>query len=68
MRIGKIFRSDRGRCGRRGGRGAKRRGAVGSEQQLGWTLELFGGFHKSLVGGLEHFLFSHILGIIIPID
>ena len=21
-----------------------------------------------LVGGLEHFLFSHILGIIIPID
>ena len=23
---------------------------------------------KSLVGGLDHFLFSHILGIIIPID
>ena len=22
----------------------------------------------NLVGGLEHFLFSHILGIIIPID
>ena len=25
-------------------------------------------FNVSLVGGLEHFLFSHILGIIIPID
>ena len=25
-------------------------------------------FPKKLVGGLEHFLFSHILGIIIPID
>ena len=24
--------------------------------------------HYMLVGGLEHFLFSHILGIIIPID
>ena len=24
--------------------------------------------HQKLVGGLEHFLFSHILGIIIPID
>ena len=23
---------------------------------------------EKLVGGLEHFLFSHILGIIIPID
>ena len=23
---------------------------------------------QNLVGGLEHFLFSHILGIIIPID
>ena len=27
-----------------------------------------GMFHEILVGGLEHFLFSHILGIIIPID
>ena len=27
------------------------------------------GLHKTHhVGGLEHFLFSHILGIIIPID
>ena len=25
-------------------------------------------FQARLVGGLEHFLFSHILGIIIPID
>ena len=25
-------------------------------------------FTNCLVGGLEHFLFSHILGIIIPID
>ena len=25
-------------------------------------------YHTLLVGGLEHFLFSHILGIIIPID
>jgi len=24
--------------------------------------------HESLVGGLEHFLFFHILGIIIPTD
>ena len=24
--------------------------------------------YADLVGGLEHFLFSHILGIIIPID
>ena len=32
--------------------------------------ETSGGFQSflSLVGGLEHFLFSHILGIIIPID
>ena len=36
--------------------------------------ETGGGFHKwgypkiDLVGGLIHFLFSHILGIIIPID
>ena len=28
---------------------------------VSWNLQL-------LVGGLEHFLFSHILGIIIPID
>ena len=32
----------------------------------------FGGYQflpiPNLVGGLEHFLFSHILGIIIPID
>ena len=26
------------------------------------------GFSHDLVGGLEHFLFSHILGTIIPID
>ena len=25
-------------------------------------------FHGYLVGGLDHFLFSHILGIIIPVD
>ena len=28
----------------------------------------FGGQYPILVGGLEHFLFSHILGIIIPTD
>ena len=27
-----------------------------------------GTVYEYLVGGLEHFLFSHILGIIIPID
>ena len=26
------------------------------------------GYTTNLVGGLEHFLFSHILGIIIPTD
>ena len=36
---------------------------TGLEHRGTWSfLEL------SLVGGLEHFLFSHILGIIIPID
>ena len=25
-------------------------------------------WRNNLVGGLEHFLFSHILGIVIPID
>ena len=34
----------------------------------GSTSHDFWGVHPSLVGGLEHFLFSHILGIIIPID
>ena len=29
---------------------------------------ILGGDHHQLVGGLEHFLFFHILGIITPID
>ena len=39
----------------------------GSKQHLPGTLN---GVYNNyqLVGGLEHFLFSHILGIIIPID
>ena len=38
--------------------------------QLGsFSVPLFTrGYVSQLVGGLEHFLFSHILGIIIPID
>ena len=31
-------------------------------------LPTVGSFVEILVGGLEHFLFSHMLGIIIPID
>ena len=31
-------------------------------------ITVFLDYYICLVGGLEHFLFSHILGIIIPID
>ena len=48
------------------------KGATGSEfprmDKFCWdTFHSFSMFFL-LVGGLEHFLFSHILGIIIPID
>jgi len=40
------------------------------EAPKGWTLgKLWSKFHqKTLVGGLEHFLFFQILGIIVPTD
>ena len=37
------------------------------EQYVSWSSKL-DLINFNLVGGLEHFLFSHILGIIIPID
>ena len=46
--------------GRKGNRGV----AAGKE----WADKKTKSSSLSLVGGLEHFLFSHILGIIIPID
>ena len=37
-------------------------------RRIASTGAVFSPIQSILVGGLEHFLFSHILGIIIPID
>ena len=50
-------------CGAHGARGAgTARGPAGAMKGFDWISS------EILVGGLEHLLFSHILGIIIPID
>ena len=41
---------------------------VGREVGTTFKMNSHSGNGYILVGGLEHFLFSHILGIIIPID
>ena len=45
-----------------------RNGHISVERHMGYVITLQLGIFNLLVGGLDHFLFFHVLGIIIPID